>query len=285
MVKKELKLVLLPTNDNNPTTIPFLLSSKNILCKHAAGGEFRKLCNSGYIPYHLYAISDEKPKVGDYYLANDRIVQWNQELQDLVDNHERIFNEKSQNIPTKKVIITTDESIGYTDHRVSPVPNFCTYPTFSQDFIDIYIEMYNKGGEIIDKIEAEYDCDHSLMPAKVIDILKVNLDNTVDVSLIDKNNFYNNLEKYFEITSKEKIVEDWNKSVELDKIGPTVDEFTQYTKEAFESGKLYTKKEIHDLLTKCWDAAVDFSTGTDDFPRGNNTFKYPDFKEFLKQNL
>jgi hypothetical protein len=39
------------------------------------------------------------------------------------------------------------------------------------------------------------------------------------------NNFFEDLKKYFETTSQEKILEDWSKSEEFDKIGPTVEEF------------------------------------------------------------
>jgi hypothetical protein len=35
------------------------------------------------------------------------------------------------------------------------------------------------------------------------------------------------LKKYFETTSKEKIMEDWLKTEEYDKIGPTVEEFME----------------------------------------------------------
>lgn len=40
-------------------------------------------------------------------------------------------------------------------------------------------------------------------------------------------NFLEELKEYFRTTSKEKILEDWNKSQEYDKIGPTVDEYIQ----------------------------------------------------------
>jgi len=39
-------------------------------------------------------------------------------------------------------------------------------------------------------------------------------------------NFYGQLVKYFETTPRKKILEDWAKSAEFDKVGPTVEEFT-----------------------------------------------------------
>ncbi len=43
------------------------------------------------------------------------------------------------------------------------------------------------------------------------------------------NNFLEELKHYFATTPKEKIMEDWAKSAEFNKVGPTIDEFLQYT--------------------------------------------------------
>lgn len=43
------------------------------------------------------------------------------------------------------------------------------------------------------------------------------------------NNFYEKLKQYFETTPREKVLEDWAKSVEYDKDGPTVDDFLNNT--------------------------------------------------------
>ena len=58
--------IILPTTDTNPVSVPFLLSPKGKLVKHSAGGEFRKLISFGYIPHHLYKLSDEELKEGDW---------------------------------------------------------------------------------------------------------------------------------------------------------------------------------------------------------------------------
>ncbi len=44
------------------------------------------------------------------------------------------------------------------------------------------------------------------------------------------NNFFNELKKYFDSTPREKILEDWAKSEEFDKVGPTVEEFLYNSK-------------------------------------------------------
>lgn len=45
-----------------------------------------------------------------------------------------------------------------------------------------------------------------------------------------ENNFYEKLKQYFEETPREKVLEDWAKSAEFDKVGPTVDDFLNNTK-------------------------------------------------------
>ena len=44
-----------------------------------------------------------------------------------------------------------------------------------------------------------------------------------------KENFFEELKKYFEVTPREKVLEDWAKSAEFDNIGPTVKEFIENT--------------------------------------------------------
>lgn len=48
---------------------------------------------------------------------------------------------------------------------------------------------------------------------------------------MDNNNFFEELKKYFEVTPREKVLEDWAKSIEFDKVGPTVEEFIESTKQ------------------------------------------------------
>jgi hypothetical protein len=47
------------------------------------------------------------------------------------------------------------------------------------------------------------------------------------------NNFFEDLKKYFETTPREQVLNDWAKSVEFDKIGPTVEEFLKKTQEYY----------------------------------------------------
>jgi len=47
-------------------------------------------------------------------------------------------------------------------------------------------------------------------------------------------NFTEELEKYFKETPREKVLDDWEKSNEWDKVGPTVEEFIQHVEDNME---------------------------------------------------
>ena len=47
------------------------------------------------------------------------------------------------------------------------------------------------------------------------------------------NNFIEDLRKYFETTSREKVLADWAETAEFDNVGPTVDEFL-YAQQGFD---------------------------------------------------
>ena len=147
-------------------------------------------------PQHLYAISDEKPKVGDWFLYDNKLFNDFKcslspnttmfvrvyPLKDYGERYDEVYIKDC-----KKVIITTDDSLTYIEHDYTvpyPKGKQITVPTFTNDFLDTYIKKYNDG-EVLEFVEVEYDCDHFQMPNKVIDVLKVNSDNTVDVSLIE----------------------------------------------------------------------------------------------------
>ena len=55
------------------------------------------------------------------------------------------------------------------------------------------------------------------------------------------NNFYEDLKHYFETTPREKVLEDWNKSAEFDKIGPTMEEFLESKQDYKKLSKKFTE--------------------------------------------
>ena len=72
----------------------------------------------------------------------------------------------------EKIIATTDSFLDVSKEDKS-FKDWKLFPSIPQSFIEYYITEYNKGN-VIKTIEVELDCDHSQMPAKVIDVLKLN---------------------------------------------------------------------------------------------------------------
>lgn len=102
-------------------------------------------------------------------------------------------------------------------------------------------------------------------------------------------NFVEDLKKYFDETPKEKVLEDWNKSKEFDKVGPTVDEFINNTELNniinMENYKLINK--INNNITICTKVVVDgFDYYVSDNQIKNDDFMYcPVLKKILIMNL
>lgn len=92
-------------------------------------------------PQHFYIVSNEEIKEGDWVVYENEVIYQNNygKIGSVIGDEDFIRKY------CKKIIATTDESIGYTDIRVSPVKNFCTYPQPSDSFIKNYIKEYNKG--------------------------------------------------------------------------------------------------------------------------------------------
>ena len=125
-------------------------------------------------PQHLYILSNEEIKESDwvFHLDSKTIIKY--------DSDEKANNSY------KKIIATTDKSIGYTDIRVSPVKNFCTYPQPSDSFIKKYVEEYNKGN-IITKGLVEYEIGKSYSGNSGLEVkqwLKVYSNNTITIKTI-----------------------------------------------------------------------------------------------------
>lgn len=154
-------------------------------------------------PQHLYAISDEKPKVGDWFLHDNKLFNDFKcslspnttmfvrvyPLKDYGERYDEVYIKDC-----KKVIITTDDSLTYIEHDDTvpyPKGKQITVPTFTNDFLDTYIKKYNDG-EVLEFVEVEYndDWNEQLISAYPNNAelyqprLKVNPDNTVDVSLV-----------------------------------------------------------------------------------------------------
>lgn len=119
-------------------------------------------------PQHLYVLSDDEISGGDWFynLLTKTIEQATDWI--YVSN-------------CKKIIATTDTTIT-NDYSTSGV---LFVPQIHQAFIELYAEQYDKGN-IITEVDVEYEVKastDSLVP-EIWNELKINLDNTINISLI-----------------------------------------------------------------------------------------------------
>ena len=91
-------------------------------------------------PQHLYITSEDEIKEGEY--GYDPIINKVFKIKSLIGLPNKVY----------KIIATTDKSLKYTNHRISPVPNFCNLPQPSKGFIEKYCKV---GG--IDEVMVEYE--------------------------------------------------------------------------------------------------------------------------------
>jgi len=99
--------------------------------------------------YHLYILSDEPIKEGDYAVIKDSKTGLKETVIKVTATALRYLNEED-----KKIIATTDTSlmIGFTNPNVNSI----SLPQPSQSFIEKYIERYN-AGDPITHVMVEYD--------------------------------------------------------------------------------------------------------------------------------
>ena len=200
-IKKEHGVVMLATEDK---VIDGSLISRSIDDKLAITNcltlEDKNAEKDEHKNNYLYFTSDEEIKEGCFYIH----MQSGDGL--------RVRKCIGGNLPmdAKKIIATTDPKLGITDHRVSPVPNFCDFPQIPQSFIESYVK------NPVDKVELEYVqatyedwMENGASPVPN----KLKLDNNEVVVVPEKNTM--------------SVVEFMNKQCEV--------------------GKLYTKEEVEEL--------------------------------------
>lgn len=117
---------------------------------------------------HLYLLSDEQPKKGEWsiYIPTMKLHKC---IEDIIDDE------------FKKVIATTDESL-IEESRLMRECFPLKIHKPSQEFIQYYVEQYNKGN-IIEWVDVEYDLAINDIHCDKWE-LKVTPDNTINISPI-----------------------------------------------------------------------------------------------------
>lgn len=154
---KRAKVVMLPTEFTNPPYIPIIdLTGDNELSQNNNFG----LSKSKF--YHLYIISDDEIKEGDWILRKNYDERYKGDIfHDLPFNQIVQSGHNSLQTPlAKKIIATTDTSLKLCINPKNSkfgISQINSLPQPSQQFIEEYIEEYNKGCPIIDiLVEYEY---------------------------------------------------------------------------------------------------------------------------------
>lgn len=139
---KKCKIIMLPTEENAPIfkigNWNKLYDSTEILSTNPA--DFAQ--DESY--QHLYILSDEEIKEGDWYVDDTNQIRQN------FTSDKEYWNKK---LNYKKITATTDSSLTFDDAF-----NSWILPQLSQSFISLYIELYNKGNAPVD-VEVEYDIE------------------------------------------------------------------------------------------------------------------------------
>lgn len=155
MVTKKAKVIMLPTEDKNPVTVPFSLF-KGEFYKHLAGGEFRRMLTSeSFIPQHLYITTDDEIKEDDWCIHTSHNKSTVIHVKHIEDKGKHIMTECGQNCwgdYCKKIIATTDKSLTYwSDKEIDGFSGDIPLPQPSKAFIEKYCKV---GG--IDEVLIEY---------------------------------------------------------------------------------------------------------------------------------
>ena len=139
---KKCKMVILPTNQQTKYLMVYSDVEKTKGKLILSG-----LKNDEYKEYqHFYIISYiEKPNKGDYYIIDD--------VPELLKNNGLVFIDDN----CRQVIATTDASLYIHQKETVSLPERVFYlPQPPQQFIEKYIEEYNKGREI-KEVLVEYE--------------------------------------------------------------------------------------------------------------------------------
>ncbi len=158
-LKNEIEVVMLPTNECTKAEMLVIRYKDDKLIKHTDAIHWHG------INQHLYLLSNEKIKEGDWYINNSVIFRADDKFDE--------GNNPNQNKNNKKIIATTDKSLGL--------------PEPSPQFIEEYIEEWNKGNKII-KVMVDYVLDINSYKGsaclKDCYILKVDKNNYITITKV-----------------------------------------------------------------------------------------------------
>ena len=176
-MKKLAQVVMLSTNEK----ASLKLGQNRLLVNNTFGYD------SHFTNQHLYILSDEEIKEGDWFYNGEHVLQCSQVTDIIIDTEGQWSNIET----SKKIIAITDGSlftetkaIGYTEDRARVFYGKEYLPQPSQSFIDKFVEEYNYRGDVITEVMVEYESIGAYANPKYDSDyqLKINSDNTINIS-------------------------------------------------------------------------------------------------------
>lgn len=177
---KPSKVVMLPTNEKalNKGQLYFSMDSKPMVLGLTMRS-FTSDENFNKIPQHLYFTTDEEIKVGDQFIAFGKVYEC---------NHKGVYVQYLNGAFTReecrKIIATTDKSIGRIKPNHNDFDSIIYLPEPSHKFLEAFVENHNKGKSIIDVLIEYVKVPNSVF-VNVIKApyltLKVDRDNTITI--------------------------------------------------------------------------------------------------------
>jgi hypothetical protein len=166
-----------------------------------------------YNSFHIYITSDEEIaglEHNIWVIKGERILLW-QNTMALVSNNK-----------PRKIILTTDPDL--IKDGVQEI---------SENFLQWFLK--NKACEYVEVKKVEHLTNKPYRVTIPEEEPKQDLEKDI----------FENLKEYYKTTPRKKVLQDWNKSAHLDKVGPTVDEFIENSnKEIFKNLKTISSKDI-----------------------------------------
>jgi len=178
---KRAQVIMLPTEYSNIN----LYNNMRLIYSKDHSGSSKLNCQ------HLYIISDDEIKGNDWYvnILYNEIRKCNNK-----DKYqtELYINNSLEKIRNKKIIATTDTSLLMEDSNKNAGFTVYNLPQPSQQFIEKFIEFYNKG-EVITEVLVEYNLFGNGYPIGTEryisnSVLKINpKDNTITIKKLKDN--------------------------------------------------------------------------------------------------
>ena len=194
----------------------------------------------GNVNRNIYITSDEEIKEGEWYYDT-------KDFESLFPIYQRSQDPKFYS-GCKKIILTTDPDL---------------IADGVQAIDDEFLEWFVKNPSC-ESIEVEDEgCQKWINPEELkptkhkyiwISVYKIIIPQEEPKQ---SSNFYEDLKKHFENTPKDKLLEEWEKSAESDKVGPTVEEFLNNS-----------KQETLEEAARIWNESFD---EYDEFVKKHNT--------------